>query len=152
MNVFTMALEDLTRYYNEHNLVPGVRFEVLTYDGQFDPSLDIPGYEWLIENGAGFIFTPVPSTTVALKNRAQADEMVVFTVSLADEALDTPGWVFGVGNTLGKAHAYTGLEWIFESDEDFPRDRPAKIGGNFLDRSVFRRGFSRGARILRNIS
>lgn len=127
----TMALEDLARYYNENNLIPGVEFEVITYDGRFDPSRDEPGYDWLIENGADLIFTPVPSTAVILKPRVDDDKMVLFTTSLADEAFDPPGWVFAAGNTMGKFQAYTGLRWIAEIDPDFPQDRPAKLGGAF---------------------
>ncbi|MFC2028173.1 ABC transporter substrate-binding protein [Chloroflexota bacterium] len=127
----TMALEDLANYYNEHNLIPGVEFDVITYDGQFDPSRDEAGYEWLVENGADLIFTPVPSTAVNLKHRVDEDKLVLLTVALADEAFDPPGWVFAVGNTMGKSHAYTGLNWVAEFDPDFPKDRPAKLGGTF---------------------
>lgn len=127
----TMALKDLALYYNKNNLIPGVEFEVITYDGQFDPSRDELGYEWLIENGADLIFTPIPSTAVNLKIRVDEDHVVLFTTALADEAFEPPGWVFAIGNTLGRAHAYTGLHWIAETEPSFPKDRPAKIGGTF---------------------
>jgi len=47
-----MALEDLVAYYNDSDLIPGVRLEVVVYDGQWDPARDIPGYEWLRGRGA----------------------------------------------------------------------------------------------------
>jgi len=126
-----MALEDLARYYNENNLIPGIEFQVITYDGRFDPSRDELGYDWLTENGADLIFTPIPSTAVTLKDRVEEDRIVLFTTALADEAFEPPGWVFAAGNTLGKAHAYTGLSWIADFDPDFPKGRPAKVGGAF---------------------
>ncbi|NQT73005.1 MAG: ABC transporter substrate-binding protein [Chloroflexi bacterium] len=49
MGVVNIALEDTVEYYNERNLIPGVELEVITYDGQYNPSNDIPGYEWLKE-------------------------------------------------------------------------------------------------------
>ena len=49
LTVITMSLEDTAEYYNKQYLIPGVTFEVITYDGQYDPSRDIPGYEWLME-------------------------------------------------------------------------------------------------------
>lgn len=123
-----MALEDLAAYYNDNNLIPGIRFEVITYDGQMDPAKDIPGYEWLRENGADLIFTTVPATSTTLKPRVESDEVVLFTVAGNREGFLPPGYVFNLGIDP-EYEAYTLLRWIAENDWDYQTKGPAKIGG-----------------------
>ncbi|MBT4512097.1 MAG: ABC transporter substrate-binding protein [Chloroflexi bacterium] len=131
MSMVNKALADMVKYYNEENLIPGVELEVVTYDGQFDPSRDIPGYQWLKRRDADLIFTPMPSTTETLKRRVEDDKMVLFALAPSKEGLLPPGYAFCPGNTYAQDISYTLLKWIAENDPDFPKDRPAKIGGAF---------------------
>ncbi len=131
MAPITMALEDMARYYNENNLIPGVEVDVITYDSQSDPANDMSGYDELVDKGSDLIFTPLPGTAAQLKSRVEEDEVVLFTVALVDEAFEPPGWVFASGNTMGEAQAYTGLRSLATYDPDFPKNRPAKLGGTF---------------------
>ncbi|MCP4632215.1 MAG: ABC transporter substrate-binding protein, partial [candidate division Zixibacteria bacterium] len=78
LSVIDMALEDMVEYFNEENLIPGVELKVETYDGQWDPSRYIPGYEWLRNRGADLIWTPAPPALETLKPRANEDEFVIF--------------------------------------------------------------------------
>ena len=128
MEYINMALDDLVEYYNENNLIPGVRLKVITYDGQMDPSRDIPGYEWLKQKGADLIFTPIPATPTTLKPRADRDEVVVFGLSGSKKGFLPPGWVFDLG-IYSQYEAYTLLKWIAENDWDYQTKGPAKIGG-----------------------
>lgn len=123
-----LALDDLVRYYNEENLIPGVTLEVIAYDGQMDPSKDIPGYEWLIDKGAALIWTGVPNTPVTLKSRADNDQYLIFAASVPSKELSPPGYVFSLGDRA-EFHAYTLLNWIAENDWDYISNGPAKIGG-----------------------
>ncbi len=123
-----MALEDLVGYYNEQDLIPGVELKVITYDEQFDPSKDIPGYEWLKERGADLIFTAVPSVAITLSPLLEEDQMVLFTLSPNEEEVKPYGNVFAPGQTFPAYDCYTLLKWVAENDPDFPIDRPAKIG------------------------
>ena len=136
MELLTIALEDTAEYYTENNLIPGVEFEVITYDGQYDPSRDIPGYEWLKERGADFIFSPVGATAVTLKPFLEEDKMILFMMAPHIDAFVPPGWVFAPGNALFAEQMYTLLIWVAENDPDFPQDRPAKIGGAFWNEST----------------
>jgi len=45
------ALADMVSDYNEKGLIPGVKFKVVSWDNKYDPSRDIPGYEWVRERG-----------------------------------------------------------------------------------------------------
>ena len=123
-----MALEDMAAYYNENNLIPGVELEVIKYDAQMDPARDIPGYEWLREKGADFIFSPVPGVPSNLKPRADKDEVVLFAVAASKEGILPPGYVFNLG--VDPQHeAYTLLKWIAENDWNYQTKGPAKVGG-----------------------
>ena len=129
MSMVNKALADMVKYYNEENLIPGVELEIVTYDGQFDPSRDIPGYEWLKRRDADLIFTPMPSTTETLRHRLDEDKMVLFALAPSKEGLLPPGYAFCPNNTYAKDISYTLLKWVAENDPYFPTDRPAKIGG-----------------------
>ena len=123
-----MALDDLVEYYNSENLIPGIELEVITYDGQLDPSKDITGYEWLKERGADLIYTGIPDTPLTLKAIVDKDKMPLFAASGYQEQLDPPGYVFVLG-TIPEHQAYTILNWIAENDWDYELNGPAKIGG-----------------------
>lgn len=131
MGVINMAVEDTVEYYNEHNLIPGVELEVITYDGQFNPSHDIPGYEFLKESGADLIFTAVPPTPITLKPYVDKDKMVLFAWAPTKEAIEPPGYIFSPCNTLSEYAGYTLLKYVAENDPDFPKNRPASIGGAY---------------------
>jgi len=91
---FGWAVEDIVRYTNEEEPIPGAELRVVTYDTAYDPSRDIPGYEWLKSKGAKIIITPLPPTADTLKPFAEPDKVPVMIQSAAEGALDPPGWVF----------------------------------------------------------
>ncbi|MFC2028047.1 ABC transporter substrate-binding protein [Chloroflexota bacterium] len=125
----TMALEDVIGYYNEQNLIPGVELDLVTYDGQLDPSKDIPGYEWLLERGADVIFTIQPATPITLKPRVDSDQVILFAASGDLEFISPPGYVFVVATSVPQYEAYTLLNWIAANDWDYAANGPARIGG-----------------------
>jgi len=131
MIVITKALEDMAAYYTDEQLVPGVNFEVITFDGSYNPDYDVPGYEELKRLGADLFFGCAAPTPVALKPLLERDKLVFFTAAPPTEAFVPPGWVFACGQTMIQWEAATLLKWIAENDPDFPQDRPAKVGGAF---------------------
>jgi hypothetical protein len=128
MQTMNMVLDDLVEYFNEENLIPGVELEVVSYDTQYDPAKAIPGYEWAMERGADLIFAIATPAVATLKSRATDDEVVLFGPTGAKEDLTPPGYVFSLGS-MPQCDGYTLAKWIAENDPDFPKDRPAKIGG-----------------------
>ncbi len=125
--IITTGLEDIVRYYNENNIIPGVELEVVSYDGQFDPSNDIPGYEWLKERGADLIFTGVPDTPLTLKPIVDKEKIPLFAATGYQEQLDPPGYVFIMG-VIPEHQAFTVMNWIAENDWDYKSNGPAKVG------------------------
>ncbi len=127
MEMVNTALEDTARYYNENNLIPGVKLEVIHWDGQTDPARIIPGYEWLKHSGADVFTTCAPGVAVTLKPRLAAEENVLFSQVGEMEALEPPGHVFCLG-TVPEHDAYTFLNWISKNDWDYEKNGPARIG------------------------
>lgn len=136
MAILTMALQDTVAYYNAENLVPGVEFKVKTYDAQYDPAYDIPGYKMLKNRGADVIWSPVAQTAVTLKPFLEKDKMVMIMMSPNRDAFMPPGWVFSLGNARYDEQIYTLLDWIAANDPDFPSARPARIGGAMLNEAA----------------
>ncbi len=127
LQMIEAALDDLVEYYNEENLIPGVQLKVVRYDTSYDPSKYITGYQWLKERDTDVFFTPVPGAAEIIISRMEDDGMVLFTPSALKKDLTPPGSVF-IPTTIPEDNAYTLLKWLVENDEDFPKDRPAKIG------------------------
>lgn len=132
LELVRMALRDAVDHCNRERLIPGVEVKVVMYDSQFDPARTIPGYEWLMQRGADFILTAVPSTPDILKPRADAEHVVVFALTANLEELMPPGWVFSMG-TIPQYEAYTLLHWIAENDWDYTARGPARVGGAAWD-------------------
>lgn len=129
IGVIDMALEDIVGYYNEQNLIPGVQLEIISYDGQWKDTEHIPGYESLRQQGADLIWTPAPPAVETLKPIVDADKFLLFAVTANVDLKELEGgYVFSLGITP-EYEAYTLLKWIAENDPDFPKGRPAKIGG-----------------------
>ncbi|MFO8011222.1 MAG: ABC transporter substrate-binding protein [Dehalococcoidia bacterium] len=127
MQVVDMALKDLVRYYNENNFIPNVKLEVVDYDTQYDPSRDIPAYQWLVERGVDFCYTGLPTTPLTLKSLVNKDEVVLFSSSGLEDLGDPPGWVFVINPAFSDV-GESMLKWIAENDWDYEADGPAKLG------------------------
>ena len=135
------ALEDMVKHYNDNNLILGVEVEIVSYDNEFNPARDIPGYEWLRERGADLLVSCVPPTPVSLKSTVDKDEFVMFVATANLEEIMPPGHVFSFG-IVPQNCAYTLAKWISENHWDYETNGPAKIGGaawtdafsiNFMD-------------------
>ena len=140
MSIVEAGLEDAVSYFNDNNLIPGVTVEVVSYDNQYDPSKDIPGYQRMLDRGADIIIANMPQTPIILKPFVDADEVLVFSMPYTEEGFLPPGYAFSL-NVPTSAFGTTMMKWIAENDPDFPKDRPAKFGAVNWDepqsRSVF---------------
>lgn len=127
--IINMSMYDIIEYYNERDVIKGAKFEIKDYDTRMDDSRYLVGYEWLMENGADFIVTGVPGVAEAIKERADQDKTLVITYPASKDGLEPPGRVFCLGTTFNDEIGFTSLKWIAQNDDEFPTDRPAKIGG-----------------------
>jgi hypothetical protein len=127
MRIVDLGIEDAIEYFNDNNLIPGVELEMITYDSQYDPSKEIPGYEWLKERGADIIVGNIPQTSITLKPFVDDEEIMLFSMPYIEEGFMPPGYTFSL-NVPAKPLGATLMKWVAENDPDFPQDRPAKIG------------------------
>lgn len=127
MTYVDMAVADTIDYYNDNHLIPGIEINLIEYDGQFDPSRDIPGYEWLMGRGADVIMAFLQQTPVTLRPRVNEDKVVLFTATTEHDVLYPPGYVFAMTN-LWEDLVYTQLKWGAEKDWDYETFGPAKLG------------------------
>lgn len=127
MTVVNAALDDIVRYANEENLIPGVELKVENYDTEYNPSRDIPGYEFVKQAGADLILAGLPNTPITLESRVNDDEMVMIAMGSAEEAMDPPGYGFCLNSSTANK-TKTLLKWVAENDWDYANEGPAKIG------------------------
>jgi ABC-type branched-subunit amino acid transport system substrate-binding protein len=115
----TYITQDIARYYNDENLIPGVKVNVAAYDTQFDPARILLGYDWCKNKGAKVIITLEPSTADALKPFAERDKIVIAAMGANLSAFDPPGWVFCFSNPNPWAMK-TLMKWVNENDWEGP--------------------------------
>ena len=129
MSYIDLAVQDMIDFYNEENLIPGVELKLIEYDTQYNPGRFVSGYEMLREQGADLIWNSLPPGVTELRERADEDGFCIFsaTANVDPQALEG-SYVFCIAITP-KYEAYTCLDWIAKNDSNFPRNRPAKIGG-----------------------
>lgn len=130
--IINMGINDMVDHYNDNNLIPGAKVKVVTYDGQYDPSKDIPGWEWLLERGADVIFAGPPHSAITLQSRADKNEVLLFTTSAGIDLFTGPGYLFSLAS-IPHYEAWTLMKWIAENHWDFEANGPAKIGGAAWD-------------------
>ena len=118
---------DVVKYFNENDLIPGAKLEIIPYDTACDPSKDIHGYEYVRDRGADFIAAGVPSASITVKPRVDKDKVVCFSLPASAPMYTPPGYVFCI-NIPADTSVYTMLSWLAENDPNFPTDRPAKVG------------------------
>jgi ABC-type branched-subunit amino acid transport system substrate-binding protein len=111
----TYITEDMIRYYNDNNIIPGVKLKLDAYDTQFDPSRYSLGYDWCKEKGDDVIITIIADAPLMLKPFAARDKIVLAAMAGSPEMFTPPGWVFGFSNT-NEDSAKILLNWIVEND------------------------------------
>jgi ABC-type branched-subunit amino acid transport system substrate-binding protein len=123
---FTFLLEDLVRYYNEEDLIPGVNIKVITYDTQSDASRYIPAYDYVKEKGAQVIVVCLPDAAEMLEPFAERDKIPLAVMPCTETLIDPPGWAFCFSYPAAYAMKSL-LKWISEQPWDYAQG-PRKIG------------------------
>ncbi len=122
-----MAMSDMVDYYNDRKLIHGIDLELITEYNNYDPSTYIQNYDQLKSNGVDIVFTFHSSIAEALKPLCEKDKIPLFTLATYDSVFVPTDYTFAFG-VNPRNEVYTLLDWIKRSDQDFPKDMPAKIG------------------------
>ena len=128
MQFIDLALKDAVKYYNDNNLIPGVKLTIKEYDTQYSPGKLIPGYEWVKSQGADVIVSFLPIAPAVLDASIDEDELVFFTANVDRDVLYPPGYMFAWA-CFWEEMVYTQLNWIAENHWDYVANGPAIIGG-----------------------
>ncbi|MBM4463144.1 MAG: ABC transporter substrate-binding protein [Chloroflexi bacterium] len=115
----TRSLDDLVRYTNEEDPIPGVKLRVVTFDTRYDPSRDIPGYDWCRDKGAKLIITPLPTTGESVKAFSDRDKIPLCTAAATAPMLQTPGWTFCF-NSPAMYQVNAMLKWVSDQWPNYP--------------------------------
>jgi ABC-type branched-subunit amino acid transport system substrate-binding protein len=111
----TFITEDMIRYYNDENIIPGVKLKLDAYDTQFNPARYSLGYDWCKEKGDKVIITIIADAPIMLKPFAARDKIVLAAMAGSPELFTPPGWVFGFSSD-NEDSAKILLHWIVGND------------------------------------
>ncbi|MDP2718555.1 MAG: ABC transporter substrate-binding protein [Dehalococcoidia bacterium] len=118
--------EDAAKWGKETNLVPGVNFEIITYDNKFDVGRSINGYEMIKGRNASVTHVQMTGANYALKDKYATDKIVAM-IPPAPKALHPPGWAFtaDMAYTDQAAAAY---QWLLEDWKKEGKSGKPKMG------------------------
>jgi len=128
MQYIDLALEDAILYYNDNDLIPGVKLKLESYDTQYDTAKVILGYNYLKAKNATVITSFLPIVPEILSPHVNKDEMVFFTANANAEYLYPPSYTLA-WSCLWDETIYTQLKWIATNHWDYELNGPARIGG-----------------------
>ena len=115
LKYITYITQDMIRYYNDENLIPGVKLQLDAYDTKFDPARYSLGYDWCKQKGAEVVITIIADAPLMLKPFAARDKVVIAAMAGTPELFDPPGWVFGFSNANEDSGKIL-LHWIRQND------------------------------------
>jgi len=123
----TFITEDMIRYYNDENLIPGVKLKLDAYDTKFDPSRYSLGYDWCKQKGDDIIITIIADAPLMLKPFAARDKIILAAMGGSPGLFTPPGWVFGF-SSANEDSAKILLHWIVGNDWPDKGQGTPKIG------------------------
>ncbi len=119
------GLHDYFEYMGEEDPIPGVKFELIDFDTQYDSSKSKEGYDYVIDRGAMAIISLSSVDHEVLAPYTVDDEFPIFGHSATPPVRENPGWTFYDGCAEGDLMIAI-LNWI--ADEwDYDSGKP-KIG------------------------
>jgi ABC-type branched-subunit amino acid transport system substrate-binding protein len=127
LKTITYVTQDMIRYYNDENLIPGVRVKLEAYDTKWDTARVLLGYEWCKEKGVKVVINIEPSMALAVKSFAERDKIIIATMGALPQLFEPPGWVLGFSSaTVWSAN--TLLQWVSEHQWDYDTQGIPKLG------------------------
>lgn len=121
-------LEDCLKYFEENGvpgapLPPGVKVELLWGDSGFEVAKAISIYERMRERNVVLYYLPSPVEGEGLKSRLERDHVPGVVMSVSENLMYPPGWIFTIYPTESERFAVL-CDWIMEN---WKEDRPPRI-------------------------
>ncbi|MBI4329933.1 MAG: ABC transporter substrate-binding protein [Chloroflexi bacterium] len=106
------GFEDIAKWANETNYVPGVTFETIAYDNRFDVGRSLNGYELMKTRGVSVVHVQMTGANYALNPKYTTDKIVAL-IPPAPKALHPVGWAFSSDAAYADGAA-AGFEWVLK--------------------------------------
>ncbi len=106
------GFEDIAKWANETNYVPGVNFQTVAYDNRFDVGRSMSGYELMKTRGASIVHMQMTGANYAL-NPKYAQDKIVALIPPAPKALVPVGWAFSSDGSYADGAA-AGFDWVIK--------------------------------------
>ena len=120
------AFLDSFKWAEEHDPIPGVTVEAITYDQRTDPSRVPTGYEWLKGRDVSMMYIMSPTDRAILADTFIEDEMVIIG-SGVDESAPTHPWTFNWWGSFGQeGEAF--MQWVMDTWDYEGEGRNPKVG------------------------
>jgi ABC-type branched-subunit amino acid transport system substrate-binding protein len=116
MKGVVVAMNDYLTWMQENDPIPGARIKVYNYDTKYDPSRELPGYDWVLSKGAILLHVGYVTMAEDLKDRSAADKIPMVCPSASIALLQPdPEWFFGYYPLyLQKVEAM--LQWLTDTE------------------------------------
>ena len=88
------AIKAYFNYLNDDKVVPGWKFEVISWDTRYDAARAAPGYRYCMDKGANLIQTAYAQDTEAAKPMGLADKVLTFGYNTTAVTTGLPSWSF----------------------------------------------------------
>jgi hypothetical protein len=120
--------EDMARYINEEDPIPGITLKMISYDNEYDPAKTMIGYRYLLDRGAMAIMGQYPHDAEILKSRLARDKVPMYISGPSENSIDPPGWVFAI-SAPNREQISLALQWLSAEGWDYEAmGRKPKIG------------------------
>lgn len=121
-------LEDCLKYFEEKGipgvtLPAGVKIELLWGDSGFEVAKAISIYERMRERNVVLYYLPSPVEGEGLKSRLERDQVPGVVMSVSENMMYPPGWIFTIYPTESERFAVL-CDWIMEN---WKEERPPRI-------------------------
>ncbi len=106
------GFQDIAKWANETNYVPGVIFDTIAYDNRFDMGRSLNAYELMKTRGVSVVHMQMTGANYALNPKYKADKIVAL-IPPAPKALSPVGWAFSSDGAYADGAA-AGFEWVIK--------------------------------------
>ena len=123
------GIEDYFRYFNEQEVIPGVRIQLSWADDTMSVTQIYSNYARFVERGMPLIFLEQQGAAIGLKDRAEKDQVVLFVAASGYQQMyyPEPGWRYAVTPTIAEQAAAL-AKYFMENWQEERAPRLAFIG------------------------
>ena len=123
------GIEDYFRYFNEQEVIPGVRVQLSWADDFLSVTQIYSNYARFVERGMPLIFMEQQGAVIGLKDRAEKDQVVLFVAASGYQEVyyPEPGWRYAVSPSIAEQAAAL-ARYFMENWQEERAPRLAFIG------------------------